>query len=396
MLNKEQCEHYQREGYLVLRNQFDEQELQRFDAAFKRNPPLDGHEGATYPNAGRFTLAKSSLADPDLAFMAEHPHVVRPAKQLLNDEIVLTAFVVYDRTPGGPGLGAHHDYKRWRPVGSSMNWLFTIIPLSDFDAESGRLFIAPGSHHLERIRDVGEKTLHADAAIKPNTDEFIDPDLRRGDLLLMNMHLWHKAESNKSNRHRIGIFNKYAAASAPPATGYYMFTDGVYDALSEDGKSLIAVHSDKPVATTRLLLERQNDQGSQYLFVKNADTGRFELPGGSTWVEKAIPDWDAGNYIAALHSHMREQVRVETPWVSYIGDFVEGESLCRVYGYPLNSHGFPVTYEPRGQWLTLDDVHEANSPFGYETTAIGCWHQPGIVRGKGLTQAQSRIDQFAY
>ena len=396
MLSKEQCEQYQSDGYLVLRSQFDESELQRFDAAFKRNPPLDGHEGATYPNAGRFTLAKSCLADPDLAFMAEHPRVVNPAKQLLNDEIVLTAFVVYDRTPGGPGLAAHHDYKRWRPVGSSMNWLFTIIPLSDFDAESGRLFIAPGSHHLQRIRDVGEKTLHADAAIKPQADEFIDPGLQRGDLLLMNMHLWHKAEPNKSNRHRIGIFNKYAAASAPPATGYYMFTNGVYDALSEAGKPLIAVHSDKPIATTRLLLERQNGNGSQYLFVKNSNSGRFELPGGATWVEQAIPDWDHGNYIAALHGHIREQVRVEAPWVSYIGDFDEGDGVCRVYGYPLNSNGFPVAYEPQGQWLTLADVREANSPFGYEVDVVERWQQPGIVRGKGLTQAQSRIDQFAY
>lgn len=395
MLSAEQTAQYQRDGYLILRSQIDEADLQRFDKAFQRNPPLDGHEKGSYPGPGRYTLAKSSFADPDLAFIAEHPNIVNAAKQLLQDDIFLTAFVVYDRTPGGPGIPMHHDYKRWRPVGSSMNWLFTIIPLSDFDQERGRLFVAPGSHHLERIRENGERTLHIDAAIRPDPDSFIDPELKRGDLLLMNMHLWHHAEPNNSQHHRIGVFNKYAAASAPPATGYYLFSDGVYNALSESGKQFIAVHSDKPIKTTRLLLERQGKEGSEYLFVKD-DTGRLQFPGGPTAVEQAIPDWDIGNYIAALHASTREQLHIETPWVTYVGDYDEGDSLSRVYAYQLNGNGFPVPYEPAGQWLSLDDARDAALTFDYETGAIERWHDPNIVRGKGLSQAQSRIDQFAY
>jgi hypothetical protein len=289
----------------------------------------------------------------------------------------------------------HHDYKRWRPVGSSMNWLFTIIPLTDFDEKTGRLFIAPGSHHPERVVDNGGRTLHITEAIKPAAAEFIDPQLKRGDLLLMNMHLWHQAEPNRSSHSRIGIFNKYAAASAPPATGYYLFNNAVYDALSETGKPLIAVHSDKPIATTRLLLERSGKAGREYLFVKDPN-GRYALPGGPTWKEQAIPDWDSGNYIAALQSHIREQLRIETPWLTYVGDFDEGDTLTRVYAYPLNSNGFPVAYEPAGEWLPAADVRAAGLAFGYESEAIGRWLAPGVVRGKGLSQAQSRVDQFAY
>ncbi|MCP4246607.1 MAG: hypothetical protein GY778_06125, partial [bacterium] len=160
MLDAGQVARYQRDGFLVLRDRIDEVDLKRFDEAFGRHPPLDGHEQGQYPEPGRYTLAKSSLADPDLAFMVEHPGIVGAARQLLGDEAVLTAFVVYDRTPGGPGLPPHHDYKRWRPVGSSMNWLFTIVPLSDFDATAGRLFVAPGSHRLDRVADAGERALH--------------------------------------------------------------------------------------------------------------------------------------------------------------------------------------------------------------------------------------------
>jgi hypothetical protein len=93
---------------------------------------------------------------------------------------------------------------------------------------------------------------------------------------------------------------------------------------------------------------------------------------------------------------MREKLRIETPWVTYVGDFAEGDALTRVYAYPLNGNGFPVAYEPDGQWLSVDDAHEAGLAFGYEDTAIERWLMPGVVRGKGLSQAQSRIDQFAY
>ena len=60
----------------------------------------------------------------------------------------VTAFVAYLRTPGDKGGGAHSDYKRWRPVGSSMNWAFAIIPLNDFDAEYGPFMVSPKSHKL--------------------------------------------------------------------------------------------------------------------------------------------------------------------------------------------------------------------------------------------------------
>ena len=393
MLNLEQLKQYEQDGYLVLRDQIDEVELKRLDAAFKRNPPLDGEAEGNYPSPGRYTLSKSSLADPDLAFIAEHPNIISAAKQLLQDEILLTAFVIYDRTPGGPGIPMHHDYKRWRPVGSSMNWLFTIVPLSDFDAKAGPLFVAPGSHRLERISDKGERARHVAPAVKPDEDNFVNPELQRGDLLLMNMHLWHRAAPNLSDRHRIGVFNKYAAVRTPPATGYYLFNDAVHDALSASGKKLIAVHSDKPIRTTRLVLERLGKQGREYLFVE--EEGQLMFPGGPTWKERAIPDWDTGNYIASLQASLREKIRVETPWVTYVGDFEEKDALSRVYAYQMNNNGFPVPYEPTGQWLSLDDVRERVS-FGYESQAIEHWLDPNVIRGKGLSQAQSRIDQFAY
>ncbi len=395
MLTEVEQSAYERDGYVVLRKAISEAEIQRLERGVENNPPLDATldpNAPVYPNPGRYTLACQAAADPDLAFIIEHPTLVGATTDLLKDDPVLTAYVIYDRTPGGAGLGAHHDYKRWRPVGSSMNWLFTIVPFCDFDQASGPLFVAPGSHHLHRVHSGGGICQEVAPAIKPAPEDFIDPELKRGDLLLMNMHLWHKAAPNNSGKHRVGLFNKYAARSCPPATGYYLYHRDVYDALTEQGKSLLAVYSDRCITHTRALLMRPRN-GRYEVYLQPHDAG-VELPGGEIYDERAIPAWDIGNYIGPLQHYLREQVQIETPWLSYVGDYDEGAGLCRVYGYTLNDHGFPVAYD--GEWVGVDALSEQNFRQDWVPEAAAAWLNPSVVRGKGLSQAQCRIDQFAY
>ena len=80
-----------------------------------------------------------------------------------------------------------------------MHWLFTITPQQDFDEDNGQLFVYPGSHRLEWVHDRGGRALHVAPAVAPAKDGFIDPQLKRGDLLFKNMHTWHHAAGNESN-----------------------------------------------------------------------------------------------------------------------------------------------------------------------------------------------------
>jgi len=393
MLNEAQRQSYSKDGYLLLKGAISEGEVARLEQGLSRNPPLDGtltDDTPNYPAPGRYTLATNSLKDPDLAFIVEHPTIVSGAAELLDDDPVLTAYVIYDRTPGGPGLPIHNDYKRWRPVGSSMNWLFTIVPFTDFNEQTGQLFVAPGSHQPERVRDAGSGALEVAPPGKPPADAFIDPGLERGDLLFMNMYLWHHASGNQSDVHRIGLFNKYAGAHAPPATGYFLYDDDVFNALSESGRRLLAVHSDRVIRTTRAVLTRATAEGTEVLLAEDGS-----LPGCETWDERAIPDWDLGNYIAPLKHHLIQAVGIEPPWVSYVGDYEEDEHLCRVYGYSLPGRGFPVAYQGAA-WQPIAALTSGITRYGYEAQAVTDWQDPNLIRGKGLTQAQSRIDQYAY
>ena len=394
MLTEAQLSEYTEQGFLILRGAIDDHDIQRLERGVANNPPLDGTldpYAPEYPAPGRYTLATQSPRDPDLAFIIEHETIVSSVRSILDDDPVLTAYVIYDRTPEGKGLAAHHDYKRWRPVGSSMHWLFTIVPFCDFDKAAGPLYIAPGSHRLDRIHEGQTPCLEVSPAIKPAPEDFIDPELKRGDLLLMNMHLWHKADGNNSAHHRVGLFNKYAAASHPPATGYYLYHDDVAAALSDEGRKLIAVHSDREITTTRALLTRERDE-TEVFFIET--TNGLHLPGGLAKDERAIPDWDLGNHIAPCQQHLREQVLIEVPWLSYIGDYPEGDGLCRVYGYTFNDNGFPVAYN--GVWLAKSAISKELLSEGWEQDALERWLDPRYIRGKGLSQAASRVDQFAY
>lgn len=400
ILDAAQVVQYEHDGYLILRGAIAEAQITQLERGLERNPPVHGTLGDVpdYPAPGRYTLANNALKDPDLAGIAEHPTILSAAAQLLDDEPRLSAYVIYDRTPGGSGIPAHHDYKRWRPVGSSMNWLFTIVPFCDFDQDNGPLYIAPGSHHLERINPGKERPLEVTPPTAPKASDFIDPGLRRGDLLLMNMHLWHRADGNRSTQHRAGAFNKYAAASAPPATGYYLYDDAAYNAISPGNQDIIAVHSNKPIGTTRVLLTREHNGKQQLLLVaaeERSGQPTWQLPGGTAQTEAAIPDWDSGNVIASAQQHLRDSLRIETPWLSYVGDYDEGPHLCRVYAYTLTGQGFPQPYDP-AVWTEVSTLDSTNFRYGYEKNAVTSWNDSSIVRGKGLAQSTCRIDQFAY
>ena len=162
-LAPEQLAEYHELGFTVVRDAIDEADLQRFAAAALRHPPNDQVvPGQTWPGPGRYTLARNAMADPDLAFIMARPEIVEPMRSALDDDPKVMMFAYYDRTPGGPGIPPHNDYKRWRPIGSSMRWAFAIVPLCDFDEAAGKLEFAPGSHRVAHRPDPIAPVLNAD------------------------------------------------------------------------------------------------------------------------------------------------------------------------------------------------------------------------------------------
>ena len=213
-----------------------------------------------------------------------------------------------------------------------MRWLFAIIPLNDFNREYGPLLVSPESHKLAQLIDPDAHILDLTRPDPEQLPDFVDPELKAGDLLLMDAHTWHKAPGGTTSDDRVGIFNKYCAVNAPPAAGYYPYDRTAYEALSDAGKRLIPLHFDQPITDTRLLIEATSGSESRYFLTSADGNGSWELPGGAGWEEEKV-GWDIGARIGSLQSLVKNQLNVDIPWSSYIEDIVTDGGVSRLYGY---------------------------------------------------------------
>ena len=394
-LTPEQLDFFHTNGYVVLRNAIDAASLERFETAALTHPPVDQVvPGQTWPGPGRYTLSRNAMADPDLAFIMTKPEITEPLRAVLEDDPKVIMFAYYDRTPGGAGIPSHNDYKRWRPIGSSMRWVFAIVPLCDFDETAGKLEFAPGSHRVPHTPDAFAPVWNADRPVRPSEAEFIDPELRRGDLVLVDMHTWHRAGPNQSDRHRTGLFTKWCAASQPPATGWFPYNDEVRVALGPAGEHVLGFSSSKAIQTTRALIERVRSGMSQFLFLEQ--DSKLSLPGGAATKEGSIPDWDEGNYVGSLETALEERLRSRLPWASYIGDYEEGDGLCRTYAYRLPEHAWGI-HAHGATWLDCDQIAARASDLTepWAPDAAREWLRTDLVRGKAVSEAAGRADQYA-
>ncbi len=395
-LTDQQSADYQKEGCLIIGSVISSGEADDLRRKVEEYAPRMGYPSSlTYPEPGKYTISGNRIAEPGLAPIAEHPVVVDAVEALLGQPAYLTAYVAYLRSPGDKGGGAHCDYKRWRPVGSSMNWLFAIIPLTDFNAEYGPLLVSPGSHQLSEWDTTGPIW----DVTRPDEErllDFVDPELKAGDLLLMHGHTWHKAPGGTTDKDRCGIFNKYCAVNAPPAAGYYPYDPAALDALGDSGKRLLKVCFDKPIASTSLLIEDSAGDRSRFLVLSDAENGRVELPGGEGWEEEEGVGWDVGARIGSLQALTQQQIGIEVPWMSYIEDVEQDDGICRVYGYSPEESLAELLVENgnRVEWLTPAQLQKTVGEESDIYRAAVTWQRDDTVRGKGKAVSQ-RTEQYA-
>ena len=287
----EQQRSFAANGFLVVRGAFADAELARLERgvlrAVESGNCLNGDKPYPTP-ATQYTVEGQYQDDPDLLFIAEHPAVLGPVEQLLGGPVCLSAFVSYLKTPGARGTGGdyqgssptgHCDYKTYQQAGSSLNWLFAIIPLTDLDTETGPLFISPGSHRASRIVPLNDRVSRVERAVADEVAPMVDAELRRGDLLFMHMFTWHEGKANGSDHDRFGIYNKYRSLDAPPGCGPQFFRSPSRAALSKAGRRLLPHCSDLPFAEARLVIEREKR------FLLTADDGGWRLPGAPATID---------------------------------------------------------------------------------------------------------------
>lgn len=407
LLSPSQLAEFDSAGFIVLRDLLGAAERRRLQEGvlgeYQRQHGFDADTDSTLAPR-KYSLTEASMPVADVNFIVDHAELVAAIDQVLRATARVMSFVFYLKPPGSAGTvgdyqhthdGAHCDYKPFRPVGASLNWVFAIIPLVDYTPDIGPLTVSPGSHQLTSLRPGGRVT-KVDRATADQLGPFLDPKLKAGDVLLMHGFMWHAAPPNRSNRLRYGLYSKYMAADAPPGCGPYLFTDEAWRVLADQGRraDLLAHHSDSLVADTRLMIERHG----QALLIEEKD-GRWGLPGAAGQTERKHPATDSDNVIGHLEEALPTQIGGAPQWMSYAGDYALMESagrsqLSRVYAYPdeedpwVDAHVRANSRSGRRhRWMSPDQLAasiaagDVREPFAAE--ALDNWLSEGLLRGVG-------------
>ena len=397
-LTTEQQQSYAADGFLVVRGVFADAELARLERGVRRAVEsgncLNGD--TPYPTpATQYTIEGQYQDDPDLLFIAEHPAVLNPVEQLLGGPVCLSAFVSYLKTPGARGTNGdyqgsspsgHCDYKTYQQAGSSLNWLFAIIPLTDLDAETGPLLVSPGSHRASRIVPLNDRVSRVERASADDIAPMVDAGLCRGDLLFMHMFTWHEGKANGSDHDRFGIYNKYRALDAPPGCGPQIFRSASRAALSQAGRRLLPHCSDLPFAEARLVIERKGK------ILLAADDGGWRLPGAPTTIDDPGGQSVTARLISQLEAALQDELSCEIPWMVYLGDYESQGSVRRVFAH-LDDAGLCAAGGPKFRWFSDAEISKLardGALASDDADAIRAWlHQP-YLRGVGESAERAK------
>jgi len=202
VLAPEQVHRFRDDGLVTLPSFFPADDAAALTPAWHnlRNTADRGEQGLTRKN--QFIHGK--LISP-LGSLYKHPALVALARQLLGDNIALyiNRLLIKDEGWSGP-VGAHQDIVYFH---GGLTKLSIFVPLTPMNRANGGLAFVTGSHKLGNLGERGTILL----------DHFPDmpvvtPDLRPGDICLMDILTWHLSEQATDPSERIALQIVYQPA----------------------------------------------------------------------------------------------------------------------------------------------------------------------------------------
>lgn len=228
MLTREQLDHYEEQGYVVLNDLFSREEVRLLqeDAEMLATPER-GHPDANVIEKDGVTLRAAwapEIDSPACAAACRLPRILGPVRQILGDDVYLyQSRLNFKRPRSGDLFQWHQDYQAWKmdrvPRGDHHDILTVLIMLDDTTEESGPLQFIPGSHrhgHIEPYYDT-ETTSYPLYMVDDQTMARLFPDDPvfkctgpAGTVVIFAATLVHSSEKNRSPYGRRNLYFAYS------------------------------------------------------------------------------------------------------------------------------------------------------------------------------------------
>jgi phytanoyl-CoA hydroxylase len=231
MLTPAQKQHFDREGYLIYRQLFSQEEIDQLSAHFMELRQQGRHPGdfsgidvnSSDPLKKFPRMIHMHRWDPLSLQWLLDPRIAQALTDLLDMEPFAVQTMLYFKPPRARGQALHQDqyYLRVQPGSCIAAWL----ALDLCDEESGCLKVVPGSQNWPLLCTVKADTTQSftdvTVPIPPGTDVrsmLMEP----GDMLFFNGQLVHGSGPNHSSeRFRRSLIGHYIAGDARQVAQYY-------------------------------------------------------------------------------------------------------------------------------------------------------------------------------
>lgn len=226
MLTHDQILAYERDGFVLVENMFNPEELQILMKNTGGGRVRQSKHGMKDAGGRESKLALWTTAGDDVwGAVTRNPRMVNGARALLRDEVYHWHSKVMLKEPHVGGAWEwHQDYGYWYNDGCLFPRMIScLIALDGANRENGCLKVLVGSHELGRVdhgkigdqAGVDAERLGAIGARFPL--KYVEAPA--GSALFFHCNLFHSSEPNLSGRARTSFICCYNAMSNPPYGG---------------------------------------------------------------------------------------------------------------------------------------------------------------------------------
>lgn len=222
-LNEDQIEEFARNGYLIVTDLFDSEEVSLLLNIARNDKQIaqDANERLDL-NSGKAKLWITGSLDRDIySAIVRSPRVVDPMEQILGGEVYHYHHKVMLKEPFVGGAWEwHQDYGYWYSNACLFPYMAScLIAIDRATRENGCLQVIKGSHHMGRIEHgkAGEQTGADIERVKEALKhlELVHCELEPGSALFFHCNLLHRSDANRSPNPRWSLVCSYNAARNP-------------------------------------------------------------------------------------------------------------------------------------------------------------------------------------
>ena len=223
-LNKTQLEAYNKDGYLVVKNLFSQEEIDKLYSSAVENSIMQKNAMDLNDQTGKKTKLTLWFTPGDdvFGYLIRSERMVNQVWQLLGNDSAVCHFhtkLMQKEPKIGGAWEWHQDYGYWYKNQFMFpdQLMSVMVALTSANKENGCLQVIKGSHKMGRLNhgfageQVGADMEMVNHALK--TMDLVYCELEPGDALFFHSNLIHRSEANLSDQPRWSLISCYNSQS---------------------------------------------------------------------------------------------------------------------------------------------------------------------------------------